>query len=588
MRQVVCLSLIIAVAMAATTVNPFLNQRFYLNPDYQAQVDSSLATTRDQTTRAGLLKLKETSSAYWIDVKRKIPNAAEVLEDAASKNELIVLIIYDLPNRDCHALASNGEICCTYNADRTCNYLAIGDCADGLNEYKTQYIDPLIQVLSQYQDRVPIVTIIEPDSLPNLATNLGNAKCGNTATQNAYIQGISYTLEQLATKVPKVTVYLDGAHGGWLGWAEQMTKFVDIVRQVNPAGKIRGFSTNVANYQELGVPCQDPNLCITDQSRRSSDPCCNDPCRLLNEYNAANNELNYVQLMAKAFSFLNPHFVIDTSRNGGKQNRQKCANWCNVRNAGIGQVPTTATALPNLVDAYFWLKPPGESDGCSEILPSGGRCPRFDAMCASVDSIGSQSGEPRVPEAGGWFDYQAKMLARGGSIAPSEDLAPNPAPMPTTPSPSSSPTTRRPSPITLPPSSRQTPSPATRSPTLMPSSPDAPSDSDSISFVSLPPSLPSTGRINIQISYTVTDSDSKVIVCSINQEESGTTFAVNARRIPSGSTAGTLNLSLRPRNANGSHRFECGLLFVSKYLESPEDFFNNAIYKATSPTIEVQ
>ena len=36
--------------------------------------------------------------------------------------QLVVLIVYDLPNRDCHAKASNGEICCTYNSDGTCNY----------------------------------------------------------------------------------------------------------------------------------------------------------------------------------------------------------------------------------------------------------------------------------------------------------------------------------------------------------------------------------------------------------------------------------------------------------------------------------
>jgi hypothetical protein len=63
------------------------------------------------------------TQAYWIDVKAKIrgntTNTVEgILRDASTRSppELVVLIFYDLPNRDCHAKASNGEICCTVRA----------------------------------------------------------------------------------------------------------------------------------------------------------------------------------------------------------------------------------------------------------------------------------------------------------------------------------------------------------------------------------------------------------------------------------------------------------------------------------------
>ena len=93
--------------------------------------------------------------------------------------------------------------------------------------------------------------------------------------------------------------------------------------------------------------------------------------------------------------------------------RSNCANcqWCNIRGAGAGRLPTNETALP-LVDAYFWLKTPGECDGCTQTLPNGSACPRFDTMCGSVDSLGSARAEPRAPEAGRWFDYEVQMLAR--------------------------------------------------------------------------------------------------------------------------------------------------------------------------------
>ena len=51
--------------------------------------------------------------------------------------------------------------------------------------------------------------------------------------------------------------------------------------------------------------------------------------------------------------------------------RSNCSNWCNIRNAGTGHASSINTGLPDLIDAYYWLKPPGESDGCTEILPDG-------------------------------------------------------------------------------------------------------------------------------------------------------------------------------------------------------------------------
>ena len=41
--------------------------------------------------------------------------------------------------------------------DGTCNYDAEGDCADGLKEYESTYIDPLFEVLSQYHEKVRLL-----------------------------------------------------------------------------------------------------------------------------------------------------------------------------------------------------------------------------------------------------------------------------------------------------------------------------------------------------------------------------------------------------------------------------------------------
>lgn len=61
------------------------------------------------------------------------------------------------------------------------------------------------------------------------------------------------------------------------------------------------------------------------------------------------------------------HFIIDTSRNGNGWNGE----WCNPSGRHIGASPSTETGNP-LVDAWLWVKPPGESDGTCNGGPSAG------------------------------------------------------------------------------------------------------------------------------------------------------------------------------------------------------------------------
>jgi cellulose 1,4-beta-cellobiosidase len=279
---------------------------------------------------------------------------------------------------------------------------------------------------------VPVALVIEPDSLPNLVTNTAMPACGNAATQAAYKAGVVYAVEQFAAHVPDVALYLDAAHGGWLGWQNNMLGYQTLVSGLNIVGKLRGFALNVANYQPLGQACSVALWCLQSNGH-GSDACCADACNLISQWNPANNEHNYALEITAAFP--GKYVIIDTGRNGVGNMRTNCGNWCNPRGAGLGQFPTATTALP-IVDAYFWLKTPGESDGCTQMLPgvlgtnTGGQCARFDGACASTDSIGSAGGEPRAPQAGQWFDYQIKMLMRNAKLGVVPDVVPGPAPTP--------------------------------------------------------------------------------------------------------------------------------------------------------------
>ena len=51
--------------------------------------------------------------------------------------------------------------------------------------------------------------------------------------------------------------------------------------------------------------------------------------------------------------------VIDTSRHGNGANGE----WCDPAGRAIGEAPTPNTGR-STVDAYIWIKVPGEADGC--------------------------------------------------------------------------------------------------------------------------------------------------------------------------------------------------------------------------------
>jgi len=436
-RAAACVALIGApLARGANPVgNPFLDHTFHVNVVNKEQFDQSIATAAGEI-KANLQRMQSVPAAFWIDKKAKLKEGStfyveRVLQGAASKPkpELVVLVWYNLPNRDCHAKASDGEICCYKNDNGTCNYDFFGDCVEGLQEYKSEFVDPFMSILKRYDGKVPMVVLVEPDSLVNLAVSQNNPHCGNPSTQAAYMEGVKHVLDRLTTELKSVTVYLDAAHGGWLGWEANLEKFMRILRAMEmPMTKVRGFSTNVGNYQPLGVQCPHcpdegfrNSYCLA--GRHASDPCCEDPCGLLEGWNSGNNELNYAVSLTKAAKQvlkMDAHVVIDTSRNGVSAMRDSCSNWCNPRGARAGVASTARVANASLVDAYFWVKTPGESDGCSRTQADGSICPRFDEKCASSDSIGTGHGEPPAPEAGTWFDYQVKQLATDAVLEPQD------------------------------------------------------------------------------------------------------------------------------------------------------------------------
>ena len=250
----------------ATRGNPFEGARFYVNAAYGAKVEST-ATGQAVEVAERVRRAKALPTAIWLSSIALVREASLHLDAARSAQDRVgqpvvtVLVLYDLPDRDCAAKASAGE-------------LPLGD---GESRYRTEVVDALAARLRAHGGQ-RIVVVLEPDSLPNIATNLDVGTC--RAAEPAYRRSIAYAVRTLA--MPHVSLYLDAAHAGWLGWDGNRAKIARIYREVldqaGGVGLVRGFSTNVSNFNTLA-----------DGDGKRLEP--SDPCP---------DELTYVQAVGVA------------------------------------------------------------------------------------------------------------------------------------------------------------------------------------------------------------------------------------------------------------------------------------------------
>jgi cellulose 1,4-beta-cellobiosidase len=283
-----------------------------------------------------------------------------------------------------------------------------------------------------------IVAIIEPDSLPNLVTNLSIQKCAEANSSNAYKLGVQYALNKLHA-IPNVYNYIDIAHSGWLGWSSNFQPAVNLITSVvkgTTAGvnSVDGFISNTANYTPVTEPFLTTNKTVGGQQVNSAK---------FYQSNQYIDESSYDLAMYNAFVSAgfpsSIGMLIDTSRDGwGGPDRPKAAststaletfvnasridrrlhrgNWCN-QPGGIGARPVANPA--SHFDAYVWIKPPGESDGTSNSAQTtpDAEGKRFDAMCDPnannrYDSSVKTGALGNAPSAGSWFESAFETLVQ--------------------------------------------------------------------------------------------------------------------------------------------------------------------------------
>jgi endoglucanase len=168
------------------------------------------------------------------------------------------------------------------------------------------------------------VAVLEPDALGLLD------KCLSLVDQKERLELMRYAVHALES-LPGAAVYIDAGHDAWL-------PAQDIAERLKQAGidEATGFALNTSNYRATAA-------LIAYGTRVSA-------------------------LVG------GKHFIIDTGRNGNgpaEAEQASEAAWCNPPGRALGIRPTTNTGSP-LVDAFFWVKPPGESDGACNKGPRAG------------------------------------------------------------------------------------------------------------------------------------------------------------------------------------------------------------------------
>jgi endoglucanase len=162
--------------------------------------------------------------------------------------------------------------------------------------------------------------ILEPDALAQLG-------CLSSTDQQTRLSLLKDAMQVLAAG-GGVAVYLDAGNAGWIApkvMADRLSK----------AGVTyaRGFSLNVSGF------------------------------------GLTSDQIAYGRQIAPIVGW--KRFVVDTSRNGLGPATGISEAWCNPPGRALGAAPTSMTG-DAVVDAFLWVKRPGESDGTCHAGPAAG------------------------------------------------------------------------------------------------------------------------------------------------------------------------------------------------------------------------
>jgi cellulose 1,4-beta-cellobiosidase len=190
--------------------NPFSGHTLFVNPKYGQLLQQTRQAfeSRGDANNAGKVKYVQDNvgTFVWISNIGMLGDIDDAIRDAraaqsSGKKPIIGLVLYNIPDRDCSAGYSSGELSLNQN---------------GLNRYRNEFVNPFAQKLKGASD-LQFAVILEPDAIGNMVTGSTDF-CRNA--RGPQEDGIAYAIQQLQAN--NIHLYLDVANGGWLGSSQNL------------------------------------------------------------------------------------------------------------------------------------------------------------------------------------------------------------------------------------------------------------------------------------------------------------------------------------------------------------------------------
>ncbi|NED22504.1 glycoside hydrolase family 6 protein [Streptomyces sp. SID9913] len=161
-----------------------------------------------------------------------------------------------------------------------------------------------------------VIVVLEPDSV-------AQAECLSAGARADRFASLARAGRVIKQANPRARVYFDAGHSGWNAPARQAAW----LREAGAASSASsdGVFSNVSNFHSTA------------------------------------DEIAHNRRVLDALGGTGLGAVIDTSRNGAGAPAD--GEWCDPAGHKLGRAPTLDTGEAR-IDAYLWVKLPGESDGC--------------------------------------------------------------------------------------------------------------------------------------------------------------------------------------------------------------------------------
>lgn len=267
-------------AAPALIPNPLTGTHLYVSPN--SSVRRYLAQHPGDPLIA---RIAAQPQAVWFDAGSNSQDISSYL--GAAGPQLPVLVVYNVPGRDCGNFSAGGE--------------------RSPHAYRA-WLRRFAHTIGSRR----AVVVLEPDALPELPC-LPHGSLG-----------LLHNAVRTLSAHRNITLYVDAGNAHWVS--------VSAIAARLRASGAEHFALNVANFQTTATSVAYGRRIVAALGGRGS-------------------------------------FVVDTSRNG--RGPAPGDSWCNPSRRALGMNPTTATGIPG-VDAFLWVKAPGESDGSCNGGPHAG------------------------------------------------------------------------------------------------------------------------------------------------------------------------------------------------------------------------